>query len=65
MSKTVIYKGAGEVDILGVRRIEEDHRYWYVWSGDPKDGPARLRPVLLEKGYTDPRPTLEIREDRK
>lgn len=34
MKTTVIYKSNGTVELHGVRRIEEDHRAWYIWYGD-------------------------------
>ena len=46
---TVTFKAAGITEIHNVRRIEEDHRNWYVWSGDPQNGPDRLRPEIFHK----------------
>jgi len=47
MKATVIFNNC--VTIFGVRRIEQDHKSWYVWSGDPRNGSDRLHPDIFHK----------------
>ena len=48
MKATVIYKSNGTVELHGVRRIEEDHKAWYVWYGD-RNRRNYLHPEILPK----------------
>ena len=46
---TVLFKASGITEIHNVRRIEQDHKDWFVWSGEPKNGIDRLRPQVFHK----------------
>ena len=35
---------AGNISIADVRRIEADHLFWYIWSGN------KLKPEVIYKG---------------
>lgn len=44
-SKTVnVTTWAGYITICNVRRIEQDHLFWYIWSGN------KLEPEIISKG---------------
>lgn len=51
MSKmTFICENSGSsVEIHEARRIEQDHKNWYVWAGRPEWGPAALKPQIISK----------------
>lgn len=47
---TFICESSGSsVEIHGARRIEQDHKSWYVWADRPECGSAALKPQIISK----------------